>query len=118
LAQGIKNKTLKVKEQIEYTPQQIYDCSIIESAIRAFDIQCGWRDIFERQREYTRRDIFMGKLNPKKFSQRLQDMSRYLDNIPIEKTTVEDKTQKEYEKSLPDDKIISIMDEPSHVNGQ
>jgi hypothetical protein len=54
-----------------YTPQQIYDCAIFELAIRGFDIQSGWRDAYERQREYTRRDLFMGKLNPEKFSQRL-----------------------------------------------
>jgi hypothetical protein len=52
------------KEQTEYTPQQIYDCAIFELAIRAFDIQRGWRDAFERQRDYTRSDLFMGKLNP------------------------------------------------------
>jgi hypothetical protein len=51
-----------------------------------FDIQSGWRDAYERHREYTRRDFFMGKLNPEKFSQRLQDLNRYLDFIPIEKT--------------------------------
>jgi hypothetical protein len=34
-----------------------------------------------------RRDIFMGKLNPEKFIQRLQDLNRYLDFIPIEKTS-------------------------------
>jgi DNA-binding HxlR family transcriptional regulator len=36
-------------------------------------------------------------------------MRKYLDYIPIEITTVADKTQKAYGKSLPDDKIISIM---------
>jgi hypothetical protein len=51
--------------------------------ISAFDIQSGWRDAYERQRENTRRDLFMGKLNPEKFSQRLQDLNRYLDFIPI-----------------------------------
>jgi hypothetical protein len=65
-AQDIKNKTHKANDQIEYTPQQIYDCAIFELAIPAFDIQSGWRDAFERQREYTRRDLFMGKLNPEK----------------------------------------------------
>jgi hypothetical protein len=32
-----------------------------------------------------RRDLFMIKLNPEKFSQRLQDLNKYLDYIPIEK---------------------------------
>jgi hypothetical protein len=78
-------------------------------AIRAFDIQSGWRDAFERQRKYTRRDIFMGKLNPEKFSRRVQDINKYLDYIPIERTPMADKTQKAYGKSLPDDEIMSIM---------
>jgi hypothetical protein len=62
--QKAKNKTRKAKEQVAYTPQHIYDCAIFELAIRAFDIQSGWRDAYERQREYMRRDLFMGKLNP------------------------------------------------------
>jgi hypothetical protein len=74
-------------------------------AIRAFDIQIGWRDAYERQREYTKRDFFMGKLNPEKFSQRLQDLNKNLDYIPIEQTTLTDKTKKESGKSLPEDEI-------------
>jgi hypothetical protein len=56
-----------------------------------------------------RRDIFMGKLNPEKFIQRLQDLNKYLDYIPIERTTMADKTQKAYGKSLSYYEIISIM---------
>jgi hypothetical protein len=108
-AQETKNKTRKAKEQKEYTPQQVYDCAIFELAICAFDIQSGWRIAYEKQREYTRRDIFMGKLNPEKFSQRLQDLNNYLDNIPIEQTTLTDKTKKAYGKSLPEDEIRFIM---------
>jgi hypothetical protein len=78
-------------------------------AIRAFDIQSGWRDAFERQREYTIRNILMGKLNPERFSQRLQDINKYLDYIPIERTTMVDKTQKAYGKSLPVYESRSIM---------
>jgi hypothetical protein len=92
-----------------YTPQQIYDCAIFELAIRTFDIQSGWRDAYERQREYMRRDIFMGKLNPEKFSQRLQDLNNSLDYITIERTTLSDKTIKAYGKSLPEYEIRSIM---------
>jgi hypothetical protein len=92
-----------------HTPQQNYDCTIFELAIRAFDIQSGWRDAYERQIEYMRRDLFMGKLNPEKFSQRLQDLNKYLDYIPIERTTVSDKTIKAYGKSLPEDEIRSMM---------
>jgi hypothetical protein len=51
----------------------------------------------------------MGKLNPEKFSQRLQDLKKYLDSIPIEKITVSDKTIKSYAKSLPEDEIRSVM---------
>jgi hypothetical protein len=58
----------KAQEQTEYTPQQIYDCAIFELAIHAFDIPIGLRDAYERQHEYMRRDIFMGKLNQKKQS--------------------------------------------------
>jgi hypothetical protein len=92
-----------------HTPNQIYDCTIFELAIRAFDIQSGWRDVYERQRKYMRRDLFMGKLNPEKFSQRLQDLNKYLDYIPIERTTLSDKKIKAYGKSLPEDEIRSIM---------
>jgi hypothetical protein len=78
-------------------------------AIRAFDIQSGWRVAYERQREYMRRNMFMGKLNPEKFSQRLQDLNKYLDYIPIDRTTLTDKTNKAYGKSFPEDKMRSIM---------
>jgi hypothetical protein len=44
-----------------------------------------------------------------KFSQRLQDLNKYLDYIPIERTTMAYKTQKAYGKSLSDDEIRSIM---------
>jgi hypothetical protein len=84
-SQEAKNRIRKAKTQTEYTPNQIYDYAIFELAICAFDIQSGWRDAYERQREYMRRYLFMGKLSPEKFSQRLQDLSRYLDFIPIEK---------------------------------
>jgi hypothetical protein len=56
-----------------------------------------------------RRDIFMGKLNPEKFSQRLKDLNKYLDYIPIERTTLTDKTKKAYGKSLSEEEIRSIM---------
>jgi hypothetical protein len=56
-----------------------------------------------------RRDLFMGKLNPKKFSQRPQYLKKYLEYIPIERKTLTDKTKKAYGKSLPEDEIRSIM---------
>jgi hypothetical protein len=102
-------KTHKAKEQAAYIPQQIYDCAIFELEIRAFDIQSGWRDAYERQREYTRRDLFTGKINPEKFSQRMQYLNKYLDYIPIERTTLSDNTIKTYGKPLPEDEIRSIM---------
>jgi hypothetical protein len=106
-AQETKNKTRK--EQTEYTPQQIYDFEIFELAIRALNIQSGWRDAYERQSEYMRKDLFMGKPNPEKLSQNLQDLNKYLDYIPIERTTLTNKTNKAYGKSLPEDEIRSIM---------
>jgi hypothetical protein len=66
-------------------------------------------DMPMRGSENTRTDLFMGKLNPEKFSQRLQDLNKYLDYITIERTKMADKTQKEYGKSLQDDEIRSIM---------
>jgi hypothetical protein len=56
-----------------------------------------------------RRDLFSGKRNPEKFSQRLQDLNRYLDFIPIERTSDNQKITKAYGKSLPEDEIRSIM---------
>jgi hypothetical protein len=63
-AQEAKNRVRKAKTISEHTPNQIFDFTIFELSIRAFDIQSGWRDAYERQREYTRRDLFMGRLNP------------------------------------------------------
>jgi hypothetical protein len=48
----------------------------------------------------------MGKLNPEKFSQRLEKRNKYLDYIPIEKSNPKVMA---YGKSLPDDEIRSIM---------
>jgi hypothetical protein len=104
-----KNKTRKAKDQTEYTPQQVYVCAIFELAIHTCDIKSGWRDTFERQYEYTRRDLFMGKLNPEKICQRLQDMNKYLDCIPIGKSIGAEKTQNAYRNALPYNEIRSIM---------
>jgi hypothetical protein len=49
-SQEVKNRVRKAKTQTEHTPKQIYDFAIFELAIRAFDIQSGWRDAYERQR--------------------------------------------------------------------
>jgi hypothetical protein len=85
--QMAKNKICAAKNKTELNEQQIHDYAIFELAIRAFDIQSGWRDAFERQREYMRRDLFMRKLNAEKFSQRLEEMNKHLEYIPIEKVT-------------------------------
>jgi hypothetical protein len=77
-SQEAMNRIRKAKTLTEHTPSQIYDFAIFELAIRAFDIQSGWRDAYERQREYTRRDIIMGKLNPEKFSQKQGTINFYL----------------------------------------
>jgi hypothetical protein len=109
-SQEAKNRIHNAKDQTLHTPNQIYDYTIFEFGIHAFDIQSGWRDAYERQREYTRRDLFMGKLNPEKFSQRLQDLNRYLYYIPIEKTSGKYKIIKAYGNSVPEDEIRSIME--------
>jgi hypothetical protein len=59
-----KNKTRAAKNQNELNQKHIHSYAIFELAIRAFYIRSGWCDAFERQREYMRRDLFMGKLNP------------------------------------------------------
>jgi hypothetical protein len=51
-SQEAKNRIRKAKDQMLHTPNQIYDYAIFELAIRAFDIQSGWRVAYERQREY------------------------------------------------------------------
>jgi hypothetical protein len=48
----------------------------------------------------------VGKLNPDKFSQRLEEMNKYLDYIPIEKINPK---RMAYGQSFPDDDIRSIM---------
>jgi hypothetical protein len=87
-------------------------------AIRAFDIQSGCRDAYQRQQEYMRKDLFLGKLNPEKFSQRLQDLNKYLDYIPIERAKLSDKTNKANGKSFQKMKSGQLWDEQSHLNGQ
>jgi hypothetical protein len=56
-----KNKIGVVNKQRELTEQHIHDYAIFELAIRSFDIQSGWRDAFERQRE---KRPFHGKAQP------------------------------------------------------
>jgi hypothetical protein len=64
-SQEAKNRIRKAKTQTEHTPHQIYDCAIFELAIRAFDIQSGWRYAYERQRIYEKRS-FHGETQPRK----------------------------------------------------
>jgi hypothetical protein len=52
-----------------------------------------------------RRYLFIGKLNPEKFSQILEEMNKYLDYIPIEKSNPKIMA---YGQSFPDDEIRSI----------
>jgi hypothetical protein len=84
-AQEVKSKTRLAKGTTELTVQQIYDYAIFELAVHPFDSQSGRRDAFENQREYMRRDPFMGKLNPEKFSRRLHEINKYVDVIPMGK---------------------------------
>jgi transposase len=74
-SQEAKNRVPKFKKIAEHTPKQIYDLTIFELSTRAFDIHSGWRDAYKRHREYMRRDILVGRLNPEKFSRRLKVMS-------------------------------------------
>jgi hypothetical protein len=53
-----------------------------------------------------RRDLFMEKLSPEKFSQRQEKMNKYLDYIPIEKSNPKIMADGQ---SFPDDEIRSIM---------
>jgi hypothetical protein len=50
-------------------------------------------------------DLLMGNLNPEKFSQRLTEMNKYLDNIPIEKINPKIMA---CGQAFPDDEIKSI----------
>jgi ribosomal protein L15 len=108
-SQDANNRVRKANTLTEHTPNQTFDFALFQLPIRAFDIQSGWRDAYERQQEYMRRDIFMGRLNLDKFSQRLQDLNKYLDYIPIEKISDSNKITKSYGKSLPEDELRSIM---------
>jgi hypothetical protein len=62
-SQEAKNRVRKSKTIAEHTPKQMYDFALFELSIRAFDIQSGWRDDYERQRESMRRYLFMGRPN-------------------------------------------------------
>jgi hypothetical protein len=50
-SQEAKNRVSKTKTLTEHTPKQICDFAIFELSIRAFDIQSGWRDVYDRQIE-------------------------------------------------------------------
>jgi hypothetical protein len=108
-SQDAKNRVRKAKTIAEHTAKQIFDFALFELSTLEFDIQSGWRNAYERHREYMRRYLFMGRLNPEKLSQRMQDLNRYLDYIPIEKTSESNKVTKTYVKSLPEDELRSIM---------
>jgi hypothetical protein len=85
-AQMAKNTIHAAKNKTELNEQHIHDYAIFELVIRDFDIQNGLRDAFEHQSDYIRRDLLMGKLSPEKFSKQLEEMNKYLDYIPIEKS--------------------------------
>jgi hypothetical protein len=53
-SQEAKHRLHKINTLLEHTSKQTYDFTILELSIRAFDIQSGWRDAYERQREYIR----------------------------------------------------------------
>jgi hypothetical protein len=117
-SQDAKNRVCKAKTLTEHTPKKIFDFALFELSVPAFDIQSSLRDAYERQKEYMRRDLFMGRFNPEKFSQILQDLNRYLDSIPIEKTSDSNNITKAYGKGLPEDELRSIMGRAIPLNGQ
>jgi hypothetical protein len=110
-----KNKIRVVKKQTELTDQQIHDYAVFELGVRAFEIQSGWCDASENKYEYTIRDLFIGKFNSDKFSQRLEEMNKYLDYIPLLKSNPK---RMAYGQALPDDEIKSSSGDPFHQNGQ
>jgi hypothetical protein len=57
----------------------------------------------ERETESKRQ---RNRVNPEKFSQRLEELNKYLDYIPIEKSNPK---RMAYGQSFPDDEIRSIM---------
>jgi hypothetical protein len=115
-AQMAKNKIRAAKNQTDLNEQHIHNYAIFELTIRAFDIHSGWCDAFEDQHECMRRELFKGKLNPDKFSQRMEEMNKFVDYLPIEKSNPK---RMAYGKAFPDDEIRSIMGrEPFHQNGQ
>jgi hypothetical protein len=65
-----------------------------------------------------RRDLFMGKLNPEKVIQRLQDINKCLDYIPIERTSLRDKKGKHMESHCQKMKSGQLWDEQCHLNGK
>jgi hypothetical protein len=96
-SQEANKRVRKSKTIAEHTPKEIYQ---FERLIPKVDGEMTTKD---------NKNTFMGKLNPEKFSQRLQDLNRYLDFIPIEKTSDSLKITKAYGKSLSEDDIRSFM---------
>jgi hypothetical protein len=119
-AQESKNKARKAKDQTKYIPQQFYDSAIFQLAICAFDIPSGRRDACDRQCEYTRRDLFMGKLNPEKFSQILQDFmnKKYLDLFSLKEVQGQKRSIRHMEIQCQMMRSDPSWYDPSHLNGR
>jgi hypothetical protein len=86
-------------------------------AVHAFDIQSGWRDAYERQREYMRRDIFMGKFNPEKFKDCKISTNIWITS-PLKKQQGQTKQSRHMESHCQKMKSGPLWDEQSHLNGQ
>jgi hypothetical protein len=84
--------------------------SFFELTICAFDTHSGWRDAFERKREYTRRYIFMENLILKTHSKTAGN-EQVLIFYPNGKSTGKEKNpnMNAYGKTLPDKEIRSFM---------
>jgi hypothetical protein len=108
-SQEEKNRICKAKTIIEHTPKQIYDFAIFEWQFMLLTSKVDG-EMPTRGRENTREEIFSWENSTQISSvKRLLDLNRYLDFIPIEKTSDNNKVTKAYGKSLPEDEIRSIM---------
>jgi hypothetical protein len=117
-AKDIKNKTHTDKEKTEYTPQQIYDCGIFELTIRAFDIQSGWRDAFERQREYMRTYISWGNSTHKNSAKDCKILTSIWITPALREQQLRIRRKRHMDKHCQMTKSGPLWDDPSHLNGQ
>ena len=100
-----KNKILEARGQTKITDLEIWKNIMFEITIQVFETKSGWRSAWDRQQNYMRHDLFMGKLSPDDFSRRLSKMNSYLKMFPVEEAG-----KKGYGTILSDRDLMSIMD--------